>query len=228
MTGPATARPELHSLPDRPSLRQSALADLRGGIVSGRLRPGVLYSAPQLAEQLGVSATPVREAMLELAREGLVEAVRNKGFRIREIDDAELDEITQLRELIEVPAVGLVATGDRRAEAEQLRDLAEQIVVTAGEGDLTGYVESDRDFHLGLLELAGNRLLTRTVGELRARSRLYGLETLVGTAALLDSAREHHELLDLVLAGDRTGAEDLMRRHLRHVRGSWATGRQHD
>src|SRR5688572_32330171 len=75
---------------NRRNLRQEIANALRAALVSGEMRPGVLYSAPTLAEKFGVSATPVREAMLDLASEGLVEAVRNKGFRVTELTEQDL------------------------------------------------------------------------------------------------------------------------------------------
>ena len=92
------------------SLRDEAIETLYAAIIAGILRPGVVYSAPTMAAQLGMSATPVREAMLDLVKEGLVETVRNKGFRVVELADAELDELTQVRLLLEVPSVQRIAT----------------------------------------------------------------------------------------------------------------------
>jgi DNA-binding GntR family transcriptional regulator len=214
----------------RQSIRQQVAHALRAALVSGQMRPGVLYSAPALAAQFGVSATPIREAMLDLVKEGLVIAVRNKGFRVTELSETELDEISALRTLIEAPTVGdLARRCDRVApQLERLRGTARQVVDCAERGDLIEYVEADRQFHLGMLALAGNSQLVRVVGELRARSRLYGLNRLVERGELSHSAREHEQLLDLVLAGDSHGAEGLMRRHIHHVRGTWAGALQPD
>jgi len=209
----------------RQSIRQQVAHALRAALVSGQMRPGVLYSAPALASQFGVSATPIREAMLDLVKEGLVVAVRNKGFRVTELSDTELDEISAIRTLIEAPTVGAVARHCDEAmvpRLAELRVMARHIVDCAERGDLIEYVEVDRQFHLALLALSGNEQLVRVVGELRARSRLYGLNLLVERGELGHSAREHEQLVDLVLGGDAAGAEDLMRRHIRHVRGTWA------
>lgn len=219
----------LPSFQNRQSLRQQVAHALRAALVAGQMRPGVVYSAPGLAEQFGVSATPVREAMLDLANEGLVEPVRNKGFRVTELTDKDLDDITHIRALIEVPTVGEVARRCDEATAaavEELRPLARQIEQHAAEPDLIRYVEADRQFHLRLLALAGNPHLVDVVRGLRARSRLYGLEILAARGELLASAAEHEQLLELVVAGDAEGAANLMRRHLGHVRGTWAGGRE--
>ena len=208
----------------RERLRDQVAHALRAALISGELRPGVVYSAPTLAEDFGISATPVREAMLDLAREGLVEPVRNKGFRVTEVDERDLDQYTEIRALIEIPMVARITRIAAQEDLEALRPVAEDIVRAAREHDLIGYLEADRLFHLTLLGLAGNERLVETVGDLRKRSRLYGLTALDESGDLIPSAEEHLELLDLMLAGDAKGAEKCMTRHLGHVRSLWAKG----
>lgn len=207
-------------------LRDQVAHALRAALISGELRPGVVYSAPVLAADFGVSATPVREAMLDLAREGLVEAVRNKGFRVTELTERDLDDYTEIRALIEVPTVGRVTRTASREQLEELRPVAHEIVAAARSHDLIRYLEADRRFHLTLLGLAGNARLVETVGDLRKRSRLYGLTRLDQRGELVSSAEEHLELLDLMVSGDAEAAEVCMARHLGHVRSLWAEGRE--
>jgi DNA-binding GntR family transcriptional regulator len=204
------------------TLREQVADALRAALVTGEMRPGTVYSAPGLARQLGVSATPVREALLDLAQQRLVESVRNKGFRVTELSERELDEITQLRALIEVPTVAALASTVSDADVARLRPLAQRIDVAAARGDLIAYVEADRHFHVELLALAGNELLVETVADLRARSRLYGLAELAERGQLVNTAHEHSDLLDLLAKHDEAGARTLIERHIRHVRGVWA------
>jgi len=204
------------------SYRDGVAEVLRAALISGQMKPGQLYSAPVLATQLGVSATPVREAMSELAAEGMIEVIRNRGFRVTELTDVELDEITKLRTLIEVPTMGEVAATCDPAAAEAIRPIALMIEAAALKSDLIGYIEADRRFHLELLAMSGNQQLVRTVGQLRARSRLYGIRELANRGLLMRSAQEHVAILDRLVAHDSTGTERLMRRHLGHVRGVWA------
>lgn len=203
-------------------LREQVGHALRAALVAGELEPGVVYSAPALAARFGVSATPVREAMLDLVREGLVETVRNKGFRVTALSDRDLDELTELRTLIEAPTVTGLAGRLDPAALDALEPLAARIEAAAAAGDLIAYVEADRRFHLELLGHAGNRHLVEVVRDLRARARLYGLRTLAARGTLAASAAEHRQLLDLLRAGDRAGVEKLIRQHLDHVRGLWA------
>lgn len=231
--GVGTESLHLPSFQERTSLRHQVAHALRAALVAGEMRPGMVYSAPALAEQFGVSATPVREAMLDLAKEGLLEAVRNKGFRVTDLSERELDEITALRVLIEVPAVAEIArraaaaddAGDPssiRDQVEALRELAREIVRLAQQRDLIAYIEADRRFHLSLLEILDNRQLVELISNLRSRSRLYGLQSLAEGGGLAASAAEHEELLDHVLAGDDGQAARLMHQHINHVRGEWA------
>ncbi len=206
-------------------LRDQVANALRAALIAGELRPGVIYSAPALASELGVSATPVREAMLDLVREGLVEAVRNKGFRVTEMTEQDLDEFTEIRTMLEVPVVGRVTATATAEQLEALRAPARQIVAAARAHDVLAYVEADHRFHLELLALAGNRHLVTVVSDLRKRSRLFGLAGLNEAGRLVASAEEHVELLDLMVAGRVREAEECMRRHLAHVRTLWADGR---
>lgn len=211
-------------LAERTSLRAEVAGVLRAAVIAGRMKPGVVYSVPTLAADFGVSATPVREAMLDLSNEGLVEAVRNRGFRVTEPSERMLDEITELRALIEVPTVARLARDAEPGQLDALRPTARQIIASAHEGDLLGYLESDRRFHLQLLSLAGNLELVEVVRHLRDRTRLYGLEQLVAQGRLVASAEEHDELLNALIARDTAGARAIMTRHIGHIRGIWATG----
>ncbi|MCS0599700.1 GntR family transcriptional regulator [Streptomyces sp. LP11] len=208
----------------RSSYRERVAEALRAALIAGELRPGEVYSAPSLAVRFGVSATPVREAMLDLAKEGLVDTVPNKGFRVTAVSDRQLDEYTHVRALIEIPTVTELARTADRVSLEALRPAAREIVTAAVAGDLIAYVEADTRFHLGLLALAGNAHLVEVVADLRKRSRLYGLTALVKAGRLLASAQEHLDLLDALLERDEKAAREIMTRHLGHVRSLWAAG----
>lgn len=158
MPAQRTSAPALPTLGGQKRNYRERVADaLRAALIAGELRPGEVYSAPTLAARFGVSATPVREAMLDLVREGLVDTVPNKGFRVTAVSEKQLDEYTHIRSLIEIPTTaGLATTADPIA-LEALRPTAQEIVTAATAGDLIAYVEADIRFHLGLLALALQR-----------------------------------------------------------------------
>lgn len=226
MSGSTAGVQGLAEIGERVSLREKVAESLRAALVSGRMVPGTTYSIPALAEQFGVSATPVREAMLDLVNEGIVAPVPNKGFRVVELSDDELDQITELRRLLEVPTVRGLAGAITPATMKRLRRLAESIRRAASQGDVVAYVEADRELHLVLLAAAGNGRLVDLVGRLRDQSRLYGLEQLAADGVLAESADEHGLLLDALEAGDAAAAEQLISHHLDHVRGIWAHRRE--
>jgi DNA-binding GntR family transcriptional regulator len=209
------------------SLRDQVTRALEAAMVSGELKPGELYSAPLLGELFGVSATPVREAMLELAKDGFVEAVRNRGFRVVEMSESDLDQISEIRVLLEVPTtvklVGMVGP----LAFERLTVTADELVAAAARGDLIDYLDSDRRFHVELISQLGNQHLTDLVDRMRRQTRLFGLDDLVRSGRLVASAREHHELLDALRAEDPEATRSLINAHIRHTRGLWV-GRDED
>lgn len=207
---------------EKVSLRDRVARALRAAIVSGELESGQIYSAPALGARFGVSATPVREAMLELVRENLVQTVPNKGYRVTTMDEADLDDITELRLLIEPPLAGQVASDIPTEDLPALREMAEAIVEGALAGDLVAYTEADRAFHLRLLEYAGNHRVLDLIADLRAHTRLYGLASMLERGELEAAAREHHTILDAIEAGDPKQVEVLMAAHIRQTRGRWA------
>jgi DNA-binding GntR family transcriptional regulator len=204
------------------NLRGQAVEMLRASIVAGELEPGEIYSAPALAERLGVSATPVREAMLDLANDGLVQPVRNRGFRVVVVDEDALDEISELRHMLEVPAMAKVVAHGGDDELATLFKKVDRIEAAAARSDAAEFLFADRDFHLSLLILAGNTRLVRLVGQLRNQTRLAGIKVLADSGQLMASALEHRPILEAVCRRDAELAQGLMRAHLAHTRELWA------
>jgi DNA-binding GntR family transcriptional regulator len=204
------------------SLREQVSRALEAALVAGELQPGEIYSAPGLAERFGVSATPVREAMLDLLKDGFVEVVRNKGFRVLEMSENDLDQISQIRLLLEVPTTARVAGALAPEKFEMLAMLAEEITGAASRGHIIRYLDADRRFHVELISTLGNPRLTELVDRFRRQTRLFGLDDLARSGRLIASAQEHYELLVTLRAGDADAATRLMNAHIGHTRGLWA------
>jgi DNA-binding GntR family transcriptional regulator len=226
--GTTTGTPRiLGSMGNSSSLRTRVTDVLREALIVGELEPGVVYSAPALAQRLAVSATPVREAMMELASEGLVEVLRHRGYRVLELSDKTLTDITELRELIEVPASERAATTASADDVAELRKLASTLNTCAAAGELREFIAADTQFHLKLLSLSGNEVLVDEVRRLRGMTRLYGLRDLYASGHLLETAQEHHDIVDAVEARDPHAVRKLVTQHLGHIRGVWS-GRAED
>jgi DNA-binding GntR family transcriptional regulator len=174
-----------------------------------------------LGELFGVSATPVREAMLDLAKDGFVVAERNRGFRVVEMSEADLDEISQIRLLLEVPSTVQVAKIIESDVLDELSVIADTIVTAAAQGDLIDYLDSDRRFHVLLISQLGNSRLTDLVDRMRRQTRLFGLVALAESGVLVSSAQEHHELIEAMRARDTKATKSLINSHIKHIRGLW-------
>ena len=222
MANDRSGRPEIISALRADSLREKVTRALEAALVAGEMEPGVIYSAPTLAERFGVSATPVREAMLDLVSEGMVEPVRNRGFRVVEVSEADLDQISQIRLLLEVPIMGQVAKLLTPQRAAELSELGQLIEAAAESGDLIQYLDCDRQFHAEMVSIVGNPRLTDLVDRFRRQARLFGLQQLADTGVLLASAQEHRAMIRMLQTGDVAASESLMSAHIAHTRGLWA------
>jgi DNA-binding GntR family transcriptional regulator len=209
------------------NLRELVRRALEAALVAGELQPGEIYSAPGLAERFGVSATPVREAMLDLVKDGFVEVVRNKGFRVVAMSELDLDRISEIRLLLEVPSTVRAAALLTPSMTASLARLADEIEQAASQGDLIRYLDADRRFHVELIAVLDNPTLTDLVDRFRRQTRLFGLDALVKSGRLVTSAREHHTLLAMLRSGDAEATTRLISAHIGHVRGVWA-GREED
>ncbi|MEU9187742.1 GntR family transcriptional regulator [Streptomyces sp. NPDC048484] len=199
----------------RASVRGQILDALRSALVAGELAPGEVYSAPALGERFGVSATPVREAMQQLANEGAVEVVPNRGFRVIRRGARELAELAEIRALVEMPVVLRLTRTVAAPRWAELRPLAEATVAAASTGDHARYAESDGAFHAAVLALAGNRQLVQLADDLHRRAQwpLAGAPVRRTRADLLADAAQHTALLDALTGQDVATAQSLVREH---------------
>ena len=195
------------------TLRDIVVERFRSAIVSGRSAPGTLFSVPTLAEEFGVSTTPVREALLELARAGLVTPVRNHRFRVEPTSLETLTNLFAIRELLECFAIKALAER-RPADRDELQRLARALEQAVEREDVAAYIAADRAFHTELVMQAGNPLLTRIVMEARDSIRFYGIDTSAGRKRQVTSVAEHYQLVDLVMAGEGEAAVTLLIQHI--------------
>jgi DNA-binding GntR family transcriptional regulator len=198
---------------DRPdTLSQKAYDILRQAIRSGALVQNTFYSEGELARSMGISRTPVREAVIELARERMIDIVPQRGFRLRELNAAERQEVFELRRVLESYIVRKLA---RQATAEQIARLRavlreqEEVI-----GDATEFLTIDEQFHL---------LMPRMVGLERTHDMMVSLRGalwLIGSTALMLDSRvqlvlaEHRAIMDAIEVGDGEAAVRAMTDHL--------------
>jgi DNA-binding GntR family transcriptional regulator len=213
--------PELAQL-QTANLREQARAAIQAQVSTGGIEPGQIFPVSHFASQLGVSATPVREALFDLVHEGLFELVKNRGFRVVELSEHDLDEILEIRMMLELPAIRQAAGRLRPDVAAECAGYVEATKKTAAVGDLIGFLSADREFHLHMLAPLENRRLVDQITRLRDQARLPGLRRLAEAGTLVAAAEEHQRILAAVEKGNADLAEKRLRIHLQHTRGIWA------
>jgi DNA-binding GntR family transcriptional regulator len=203
---------------ERPSVRAEVLRRIRAAIIYGDIEPGKIHSAPAFAARMGVSITPVREALLELTNRGMVTQVRNRGFRVVERSPADLDAALELRSLLEAPMTARLAGHLEPEEAATFRALVDDGLAAAHADDLSAFLDIDRRFHLGLLRRAGNPRVVDVVDQILDQLRL---ATFSGHGALVRVAEGHGEILDAIVAGDAGAVERAIEDHFELTRTAW-------
>lgn len=207
---------------ERRALYEAVADELRRRIYSDRLRPGAAVDERALCAELGVSRTPLREALKVLAREGLVELVPGRGARVRRLDPEELDALFPVMAVLEGLAAGEAARRCGREELERLEALHAELEAHAAAGDVDAYYAANHRFHQALQELAGNPWLLRLIGELRGLLRLARHHQLMLPGRLYASLNEHRALMGALRARDAREAERRMRDHLLAQRAALA------
>ncbi len=199
------------------SLTRQVYESIRASIIRGELAPGSLHSVQELADVLGVSRTPVREALIDLSTQGMVRFERNRGVRILQTSLHDLEEIFALRLLLEVPAAYLAAEQITDAALRSLRkEFAAMERAAAAENEPT-LMEHDRKFHGTILEASGNRRLAGIVDRLRDLVLVRGVSTAGRSRSLGSIVEEHREILGSIERRESAATARALREHILHT-----------
>ena len=196
------------------SLTEQVTTKIRAAIVSGEMTPDNHYSAIAISEKLGVSRTPVREALQLLEKEGIVTVAKNRGVRVNQISLDDIVEVFQVRLIIEPPAAARAVLNASEGDLETLRELHREMLKVGQTGDGRATLEADKKFHLYLLGLANNAKLDGIVGELRNLVLAHGQVTIPQARTSQDLASDRDELMKSILERDPSGAATAMRNHV--------------
>lgn len=197
-----------------PSAGVKAYDAIKAMILDGRLRPSASYLEAELAEWIGVSRTPVREAGLRLEREGLVKVRPRRGVLILPVSAEDMTEIYQLLTALEPLAAELAAERGLSAEHATAMDNATTRMERAlAEDNLVAWAEGDDEFHALLVEASGNKRLIEATARYRTQVHRARMATLGLRPRPEQSTVDHRVLLDCLLKGDAEGARDI---HIAH------------
>jgi len=198
------------NLTPRP-LYEEVAERLRQRIFARDLQPGSWIDEIRLAQEYGISRTPLREALKVLAAEGLVTMKVRRGAYVTEVNEKDLSDVYHLLALLESDAAAVVAEGASDAELQELQDLHRDLV--RAEGDRELFFAINERFHLRLLELADNRWRMQLVADLRKVMKLNRHQSLFKTGRVQESMAEHQALLDALLSRNAALAGQCMQAH---------------
>lgn len=194
-------------------LREQVYLAIKSAIVDGRFKPGQKLSEFDLAQQLNVSRTPVREAIRQLAKTGLVMLVPRKGAFVTRPTQDDAIQLCELRQRLEGYVVELIA---QNPPVEKLQAYRRQFLQMDSHTPKELYLEADRNFHLFLYDQSGNRFLRDTLLDLLDLINLYRPYSLIDSNSLVELATEHVNVIDAILDANKNKAEKEMRDHIKH------------
>ena len=184
---------------------------LRQRIFSRELVPGSWIDELKLAEEYGISRTPLREALKVLATEGLVTMKVRRGAYVTEVNEKDLTDVYHLLSLLESDAAGVVAAQASPAQITQLQDLHDQLEKAVGNRER--FFEINEAFHMRLLEVANNRWRDQMVADLRKVMKLNRHNSLLKSGRVQESLVEHRAIMEALVARDSVRAEKKMQDH---------------
>ncbi len=196
------------------SLSRKVTDDLRRLIQSNELVSGEKLSEQKLCDQLGVSRTPLREALRILSAEGLVQLIPNKGAYVVEVSIGELCHMFEAMSILEGSCARLAAERLTDADLEELERLHGLLEERYKVDDPHGYVSCNKDYHVYLQEKTDNPVLSKMVSQLRGVLQLHRYRQIYRPGRMEDSMEEHRRLMEAFRARDAERAERLMRTHL--------------
>ena len=201
----------------RGTAREQTLETLRNEIITLHLAPGAALSENELAAEHGVSRTPVRESLILLQGEGLVQVYPQVGTFVSLVDPVRVAEAQFIREAIECTSLDSVEVPLSSTDADALVDNLRRQDLVAAHDDTDGFFELDEEFHRTLLGIAGHAGAWRTVTSQKAHLDRARRLSLVHTRPLPTLVKQHRAVADALVAGDKATALRHLRTHLRAV-----------
>lgn len=195
-------------------LRDVVFQTLRQAIITGEFAPGERLMEISLAERLGVSRTPVREAIRKLELEGLVVMIPRKGAEVAKITEERLRDVLEVRCALEELAATLACQRIDEEGREQLIRSHEEFVEAVNEGNTLEIANQDEAFHECIFEQTRNDRLLQIIHNLKEQMYRYRMEYVKDVSYRQELVAEHEKLLDAILNGDEETAKEIMRHHI--------------
>jgi DNA-binding GntR family transcriptional regulator len=197
------------------SLNEIAYEKLKNSILEGKLVAGEIYSELELARELGVSRTPVREALLKLAAENFVVLYSRRGMSVNYFSRRDIEDLFELRQAVEESIVSKLIENLDQGQLDGVRSIiAEQEECAKNNYDESLFLEIDRRFHLFLIESSGNRFMAQTYNNIRDYVIITARKALVKTGRVYEVINEHKAILDALCEKNIVKAKEAIQKHL--------------
>ncbi len=206
--------PKLAALKQPQSLAKMAYEAIRQSILSGQWKTGELYNEKAIAADLGISRTPVREALLELASQDIVIFLPRRGLMLNRFTRHDMDEIFELRKAIEMAAVEKIAKTSPPFDLFEVEESLLNQRKAVKQKDYFAFMEADRRFHTCFSELTNNRRMIAILENIRDMIHVMGVKALALEGRALEVIQEHQTIFKAVKKGDIKEARKAMAYHL--------------
>ena len=195
-------------------LREAVFDTLRQAILDGTLQPGERLMEIHIADQLGVSRTPVREAIRALELEGLVSTNPRRGAVVARIAPGDLQDVLEVRSALEELAVRKACRNMTPERMEKLKTAARAFETYVAAGDLTASAQADEAFHEVISEATGNRRLTQLLEDIRSQVYRYRMENIKNKSSHPELVRSHNLIIEALEKGDEIEAVEAVKDHI--------------
>jgi len=200
-----------------PTAQEAVLVELRRFIATGRLRPGQQIVQDALADQLGVSRVPLREALKILEGEGQVTYLAHRGYFVTRLSLSDLLEVYRIREILEVEAVTIAVPQMTADDIDRLEVAERDVQAAAGIADVVAMASANRRFHFALIEACALPRLVRLIRQLWDATELYRSVYFSEEPNREVVAKEHRAVVEAVIAGDAVSALLVLAEHREHA-----------
>jgi len=196
------------------SLAKTAYKSLRHSILTNELTAGVVYNEKNIAMDLGISRTPVREALLELASKRLVKFLPQKGVVINTFSARDIEDVFEIRTVLEVFSIKKICLNHENIDISILNEYMDEQKKAVKNQDVHRFIDADRKFHIGFTKLTHNNYLMDMMNDIRDIMHLMGFKALSTKGRMEEVVTEHENILNAVAQGDSITAMEKMVTHL--------------
>ena len=202
------------------SQREKTYKAIKQAIISYEVKPGEPLGEEQMANKLGVSRTPVREALKELRKEGLVKMIYRKGAFVAEISSKDVEEIFLLREILECAAVKIAIPRLKEEDLIEMESLFNSVSKNIEMKNYKDIFDTDIKLHSLIIDTAGNRRLSKFLNILNGQVHRMRVLSATAPGRLNESLQEHKDILEALKKRDIDLAEQRLKQHIRNIKNN--------